>query len=82
MQTDELNGSCSAGRGWRKNPMTQPERGLHPERTLSAEPDPERRHSMSRTDLVHLSMCSVAVMGSSFSSVGMRRYLIGEENIN
>lgn len=44
VQTDELNGSCSAGRGWRKNPMTRPERGPHRERTLSAEPDPEHRH--------------------------------------
>lgn len=42
-QTDELNGCCSAGRGWSKTPAIQPERGLHPKMMPSAELVPEKK---------------------------------------
>lgn len=47
VQTDELNGCCSAGRGWSENPMAQPEKDPHPGIMLFAEPVPEYRHSYS-----------------------------------
>ncbi len=45
LQTDELDGCHSAGRGWRKAPMTQPEKDPHPGKMLFAELGPEQRNS-------------------------------------
>lgn len=47
VQTDELAGRCCAGQGGGRNPRAKPERDPRPERTLSAEPDPEHGHSES-----------------------------------
>lgn len=47
VQTDELNGCCSAGRGRSENPKAQPEKDPHPGTMLFAEPVPEHRHSYS-----------------------------------
>lgn len=41
-QTDESSGCCSADRGWSKAATIQPEKGLHPKKTLSAELVPEK----------------------------------------
>lgn len=67
VQTDELNDCCSAGQGWRRNPRTQPERGPHPERTLSAEPGPEHRKREEEQAVMSQSaftqICNITAIG-------------------
>lgn len=45
VKTDELSGCCSAGRGWRKAPTTQPEQDPHSGNMPFAELVPKIRNS-------------------------------------
>lgn len=93
VQTDELSGCCSAGRGGRKAPTTQPEKDPHPGNMPFAELVPEKRNSYKE----HVTSTCNLTQQFYFNSVHCRfdviymnatvlhcvhfSYLIGEENI-
>lgn len=85
VQTDELADRCCAGQGWGRDPREKPERDPRPERTLSAEPDPEHRHAEGhKRHRVSLpsSKCLAQHCDMAVCTGGARPNLIGEENVN